>query len=214
MTEALAVTRRSPPREYRNRFPRLASATAVFFGRRNLCAAGRAARHLHGRVSIAKPTVASRTSKGLPASTVWRNSASASAGAEHRIAELEQRLAQAVFVDADKQAHYASCAQAEGVSLPVASPAGCLSWKSTPSVACWVLQPSSGPAVHTRLLAVLDAARPVGRSSTKRPPTRSSSDASLRWSSRDLCWTGGRLAEHRDGPTWAAELRQLPALNN
>jgi hypothetical protein len=28
-----------------------------------------------------------------------------------------------------------------------------------------------------------------------------------------LCWTNGRLVEHRDGPTWADELRQLPALH-
>jgi len=80
-------------------------------------------------------------------------------------------------VDADKQAHYASCAQAEGVSLPVARRLLAVFLEErTPSVAQIGRLSQAAAQRSTRLLP--SWMRPVGRSSTKRPPTRSSSDAS------------------------------------
>ena len=84
------------------------------------------------------------------------------AKAQGRIAELEQRLQRAVEITADKQAEFASTAQAEGVSLPVARRLlAVLGGERTPSVATLGRQTAAAAQRATELLSVLDAeARP------------------------------------------------------
>lgn len=98
------------------------------------------------------------------------------AKAQSRIAELEQRIAEqqaqladqqqrlqrAVEITADKQAEFASTAQAEGVSLPVARRLlAVLGGEQTPSVAKLGRQTAAAAQRATELLSVLDAeARP------------------------------------------------------
>jgi hypothetical protein len=117
-------------------------------------------------------------------------------------------------VDADKQAHYASCAQAEGVSLPVARRLLAVFLKErTPSVAQLGRFSQAAAQRSTRLLAVLDAAsRPLVDQAAADEIFVGRKPILMVVAQESLCWTNGRLAEHRDGPTWAAELRQLPAL--
>jgi hypothetical protein len=81
------------------------------------------------------------------------------AAQQARLAELEQRLQRAVEITADKQAEFASTAQAEGVSLPVARRLlAVLGGKRTPSVATLGRQTAVAAQRATELLSVLDAA--------------------------------------------------------
>ncbi len=76
-----------------------------------------------------------------------------------RLAELEQRLQRAVEITADKQAEFASTAQAEGVSLPVARRLlAVVGGAQTSSVATLGRQTAAAAQRATELLAVLDAA--------------------------------------------------------
>jgi hypothetical protein len=79
-----------------------------------------------------------------------------------RIAELEQRQQQSVEITADKQAEFASTAQAEGVSLPVARRLlAVLGGERMPSVATLGRQTAAAAQRATALLSVLDQeARP------------------------------------------------------
>ena len=80
-----------------------------------------------------------------------------------RLAELEQRLQRAVEITEDKQAEFASTAQAEGVSLPVARRLlAVLGGERTPSVATLGRHTAAAAQRATELLSVLDTeARPL-----------------------------------------------------
>jgi len=79
-----------------------------------------------------------------------------------RLAESEQRLQKATEISADKKAEFASTAQAEGVSLPVARRLlAVLAGKQTPSVSALGRRTAAAAQRASELLAVLDAqARP------------------------------------------------------
>lgn len=80
------------------------------------------------------------------------------AAQQTRLAELEQRLQRAVEITEDKQAEFASTAQAEGVSLPVARRLlAVLGGERTPSVATLGRQTAAAAQRATELLSVLDA---------------------------------------------------------
>jgi hypothetical protein len=127
---------------------------------------------------------------------------------------LQRQLHQAVVLDGDQLARFAATAQAEGVSLPVARrlllP---LLQQRTPSV------PQLGRWAHgaahkaDALLSVLDAAA--------RPRVEQAAADEIFFGRRpclmvveqhSLCWLTGRLADNRNGDTWAEELRRLPNL--
>ena len=138
---------------------RLSSAFAVLCGR-------------HGEVThLAEEREQSRQSLYREAERVVEDLEGAKA--QSRIAELEQRIAEqqaqlaeqqqrlqrAVEITEDKQAEFASTAQAEGVSLPVARRLlAVLGGKRTPSVATLGLQTAAAAQRATELLPVLDAA--------------------------------------------------------
>jgi hypothetical protein len=84
------------------------------------------------------------------------------AAQQARLAELEARLQRAVEITEDKQAEFASTAQAEGVSLPVARRLlAVLGGKQAPSVATLGRHTAAAAQRATQLLSVLDAvARP------------------------------------------------------
>jgi hypothetical protein len=127
---------------------------------------------------------------------------------------LRQQLQQAVVLEADRLARFAATAQAEGVSLPVARrlllP---LLQQRTPSV------PQLGRWAHAAaqkanaLLPVLDA--------VTRPRVEQAAADEIFFGRRpclmvveqhSLCWLTGRLADDRNGDTWAEEFRRLPNL--
>lgn len=127
---------------------------------------------------------------------------------------LYQQLQHAVVLDADQLACFAATAQAEGVSLPVARrlllP---LLQQDTPSV------PQLGRWTHAAalkaeaLLSVLD--------DVVRPQVEQVAADEIFFGRRpclmvvephSLCWLTGRLADDRNGETWAEEFRRLPKL--
>jgi predicted metal-dependent hydrolase len=138
---------------------RLSSAFAVLCGR-------------HGEVThLAAEREQSRQSLYREAERVVQDLEGAKA--QSRIAELEQRIAEqqaqlaeqqqrlqrAVEITEDKQAEFASTAQAEGVSLPVARRLlAVLGGERTPSVATLGRQTAAAAQRATELLSVLDAA--------------------------------------------------------
>jgi hypothetical protein len=147
--------------------------------------------------------------------------------AQDRLAQTQQRLSQvqscldqlqqqrghAVVIDADRQAEFASTAQALGVSLTAAHALlAVFLGTQTPAVATLGRLAQSAGRRAAALLRVLD---PVSRArarqvaadeifSGRRPVLMTIEQDSL-------CWLGGRRADSRDGPQWAAEFRSLPA---
>src|SRR5271168_2556037 len=127
---------------------------------------------------------------------------------------LHQHLEQAVVLNADRLACFAATAQAEGVSLPVARR---LLWpflqQRTPSV------PKLGRWAHNAalkadaLLSVLDAvARPRVEQAAADEIFFGRRPCLMVVEQHSLCWLTGRLADDRNGETWAKELRCLPNL--
>ena len=127
--------------------------------------------------------------------------------------ELRRQLAVAVVVDRDKQAEFAATGQACGVSLSVIyTLLSVLLGDATPSrteLGRW--NKVAGRRAGA-LLAVLDhnsrgRARQIAADeifSGRRPILMTIEPQSL-------CWLGGRLADNRDGETWAEEFRSLTA---
>jgi len=119
-----------------------------------------------------------------------------------------------VIRDADRLAWFAATAQAEGVSLPVARrllrP---LLRQRPPSVAQLGRWAHAAARQADALLPVLDA--------IARPRVEQAAAAEIFFGRRpclmvveqhSLCWLTGRLADNRNGDTWAEEFRRLPNL--
>jgi hypothetical protein len=117
-----------------------------------------------------------------------------------------------LVLDADKQAEFASTAQALGVSLAAAQALlAVLLGSHAPSVAQLGRYSRAAGRQATAALEVLDEqargrARQVAADEIfvgRRPVLMTVEQDSL-------CWLGNRLAPSRDGPEWAQEFRRLP----
>jgi hypothetical protein len=117
-------------------------------------------------------------------------------------------------VDPDQQAEFASVAQAEGVSLPIARRLlQVFLREATPSVAKLGRWTHHASLRAGALLAIVDeAARARVRQVAADEIFAGRKPILMTVEPDSLCWVGGRLAEHRDGATWAQEFGQLPAL--
>jgi hypothetical protein len=140
-----------------------------------------------------------------------------------QVADLQAALDEAVVLDEDRLAAFASTAQAEGVSLPVArrllapllAPAG-----ATGSTAPWLpsvaqLGRWSRDAARRAkaLLQVLDEfSRPRVQQAAPDEIFFGNKPCLMVIEQHSLCWLSGRLAPRRDGVEWAKEFRQLPHL--
>jgi hypothetical protein len=196
--------------------PRLASASVVFFGR-------------HGDISHhAQQRGVSRQRLYREADSVLRDLDTNAqqqqiACLQQQVADLQARLEQAqadrspaVVCTADVQAEFASTAQAEGVSLPVARRLlAVLLREHTPSVAQLGRFSRQAGLRAGSLLAVFDE--------HARPRTRQAAADEIFFGSKPVlmvvepdsqCWLSGRLSDRRDGQQWAQELQQLPALEH
>jgi hypothetical protein len=137
-------------------------------------------------------------------------------------ATLRRQLQQAVLIDPDTLAHFASGAQAEGVSLPVARRLlGPLLAQSLapepqrrprlPSVARLGRLARAAAVRSAPLLEVLDGcSRDRVRQGTGEEIFFGKRPCRMVVEQHSLCWVTGRLAEQRDGATWAQEFRPLP----
>jgi hypothetical protein len=194
--------------------PPLASAVAVLFGHY-----GDVTRQAHDR-GVCRQTLYRETAAVLQAldAAAWHAQRDALrqqlAAEQARGRDLAARLHGAVVLDADQQAAFASTAQAEGVSLPVARRLlqVCLG-PATPSVAQLGRWTRAAGRRAAAVLAVLDAAsRPLARHAAADELFAGRRPVLMTVEPESWCWLSGRRAERRDGPTWAAEFRQLPAL--
>jgi hypothetical protein len=130
-----------------------------------------------------------------------------------RCDQLQRQLAGAACLNDDRQAEFAATAQAEGVSLPVCRRLlAVVLGQRAPSVARLGRWTKHAGQRSAALLAVLDeVSRPRVRQVVAdelfvRQPILMVAEPD------SLCWVSGRLAAQRDGAHWAAELTQLPAL--
>jgi hypothetical protein len=130
---------------------------------------------------------------------------------QRRIVELQQRLQQAVVLHRDKQAEFACLGQAMGVGLAeLERLLDVLLPGQAPSVATLGRWTKAAGEKAGALLAVLDDyTRPLVKQAVadeiyvKRPTLMVVEPESL-------CWLSGRLTEHVDGVTWAAEFGRFP----
>jgi hypothetical protein len=141
-----------------------------------------------------------------------------------RLDELQAFLADAVLIDDDRLAAFASTAQAEGVSLPVArrllGPLLAKPWAQPsprksrlPSVARLGRWSHAAGCRATALLTVLDEfSRPRVEQAAPDEIFFGNKPCLMVVEQHSLCWTSSRLAPRRDGQEWAKEFRQLPNL--
>jgi hypothetical protein len=194
--------------------PPLASAATVLFGRY-----GDVTRHASQR-GVSRQTLYREADFVLQAvegtAAQQRTQALQQRLAEHqdRVAQLRRRLAQAVVLDADRLAEFASTAQAEGVSLPLTRRLlqGLLG-PAAPSVARLGRWTRAAGRRAGAALAVLDpASRALARQVAADEIFAGRRPILMTVEPDSLCWLGGRLASRRDATEWAQEFRQLPAL--
>lgn len=194
---------------------RLASASAVFFGR-------------HGDVTRhARQRGVSRQRLYREADSVLRD---LRPRPSERLEDLRQQLGDlqsrlqtlqahhrfTVVLGADKQAEFAATAQAEGVSLPTTRRLlGVLLGENTPSVAKLGRFTHQAGLCAGPLLEVLDEyARPRTCQAAADEIFFGQEPALMVVEPESLCWLSGRLSGRRDGEQWAQEFQQLPALEH
>jgi hypothetical protein len=127
---------------------------------------------------------------------------------------LQQQLQHAIVLDADQLARFAATAQAEGVSLPVARRLLLPLFKQdTPSVAQLGRWTHAVAQKAEALLAVLDdVVRPQVEQVAADEIFFGRRPCLMVVEQQSLCWLTGRLADDRNGETWAEEFRRLPNL--
>ena len=141
-----------------------------------------------------------------------------------QIAQLQAALEAAVTLQDDDFAAFASTAQAEGVSLPVArrllrallaraANRTTTKRRRLPSVSQLGRWSQAAAQRATALLQVLD---PLGRAGVQQAAPDEiffgHKPCLMVVEQHSLCWVSGRLAPRRDGNEWAQEFRQLPNL--
>jgi hypothetical protein len=132
---------------------------------------------------------------------------------EQQLAAAEQRLARAVVLDDDKQAEFATVAQALGVSLPecrelleVLGPGRSL------SVATLGRRTRAAAQRAGQLLPVLDGWTQGRVRQVAADEIYVTAPVLMAVEPESLCWVSGRLSDEVSGPAWAQEFRRLPHL--
>jgi hypothetical protein len=129
-------------------------------------------------------------------------------------AERDKRAPLTVTIAADKQAEFASVAQANGVSLPVArNLLEVLLLEETPSVAQLGRFTLAAGQKAKQTLAVLDEfSRPLARQAVVDEIFVGKKPVLMAVEPDSLCWLNGRLAPSREGNEWLNDLRPLSSL--
>jgi hypothetical protein len=195
---------------------RLASSAAVFFGH-------------HGAVSqLARGRQQSRQALYRDADRVLQALQQQAAQdpteplqqalqqAQRTIDHLERQLAQAVVLDEDRQAEFASTAQAEGISLPQAQRLlRVLLKEQTPSVAQLGTYSQEAARRATTLLAELDQlVRPKAEQVVADEIYCGKTPILMIVEPDSWCWLSGRRVQRLDGAAWLEELRPLTQLQS
>jgi hypothetical protein len=194
-------------------FRRLSSACAVFFGPHG-SVSHRARRQYRSRQALYREADQALTAvDGAATRARLAELEHALAQRDAQIAALQARLAGAVEVTPDQHAEFAATAQALGVSLSQARQLLAVVLRAgTPSKAALGRYAQAAGRRAGAALTALDAASRGRARQVAADEIFSGRRPILMTLEQDsLCWLGGRLAANRDGPTWAAELEQLPA---
>jgi hypothetical protein len=135
---------------------------------------------------------------------------------QQRLSSLQLAQSRCVELNPDSQAHFAACAQAEGVSLPVARRLlAVFLGDATPSVAQLGRFSRAAALRSAALLDVLDEqARPLVEQAAADEIFFGRKPALMLVEPQSQCWLCGRLSPSRDAEQWASELRQLPKLEH
>ena len=131
-----------------------------------------------------------------------------------QLRQCHDQLRQAVVIDADKQAQFATVSQAEGVSLPLAH---CLLHillkERTPSVPQLGRWSKDAARQASATLEVLDEfSRPLVKDAALDELFVGRKPILMTVELGSLTWVAGQLSKSRDGDAWAEQLRLLPAL--
>jgi hypothetical protein len=192
---------------------RIASAFVVLFGRH-----GAVSRYAHQR-GVCRQAVYRQAARVLAALEAgpWRHQVARLKQelrhSRRRVAELEARLTEAVVLDREKQAEVACVGQARGVSLSdVQALLEVLRPGQIASVATLGRRAQAAGARAGALLAVLDEYARARVRQAAADEIYVTDPVLMVVEPESLCWVSGRLTASVRGPAWAAELRQLPAL--
>ena len=193
--------------------PRLTSAAVVFYGPQGAVTQQAARRGVPRQTLYREADAVLRALDPLPHEKERAQLQRGLAELRADCARLQQQLASAVVLGADQQAEFAATAQALGVSLSAA--------RALLAVLLGAAAPSTAAlgrltrAAGRRAGCVLTTLDPLSRGrarqvaadevfSGRRPVLMTVEQDSL-------CWLGGRLADDRDGETWAGEFAALTA---
>jgi hypothetical protein len=132
-----------------------------------------------------------------------------------RLEELQAQQPFRALIDPDQQAEFASVAQAEGVSLPLARRLLALFLRErTPSVAQLGRWAKAAGRRASATLAVLDEfSRPLVRDAALDELFAGRKPLLMAVELASLALAAGQLSDSRDGEAWAELLRKLPALH-
>jgi hypothetical protein len=131
---------------------------------------------------------------------------------QEQVHTLQRRLAQAVVLDADKQAEMATVAQAVGVSLPHCRTLLQVLIPDPLSVATLGRRTQEAGTKAGALLAVLDEVTQPRVRQAAADEIYVRAPVLMVVEPESLCWVSGRVRDQVDGPAWAKELGQLPHL--
>ena len=191
----------------------IASAAAVYCGPRGAVSRLAAQRGVHRQVVYREAHAVARTLEPCGPGQELAELRQRLADLQAQLDQLHARLAQAVVPDRDKYAEFAATAQALGVSLSAAHTLLAI-WlgPATPSIATLGrLARDAGRRAGARLV-VLDVCSCARATQIAADEIFSGRKPILMTVEQDsLCWLGGRMADNRDGATWAEEFRRLPA---
>jgi len=132
---------------------------------------------------------------------------------EEQLQILQDRLAQAVIVDDEKQAEFASVAQAVGVSLPNCRTLLEVLMAEPLSVATLGRRTQQAGQKAGALLAVLDEWTQERVRQAAADEIYVKDPVLMIVEPESLCWVAGRLSAEVSGPAWAKEFAQLPHLD-
>ena len=195
---------------------RLASASVVLFGQRGDITQHAQDRGVSRQRLYREAASVLRDLDQAPAQQLIDRLHQQLGAAQEHLRRLQDQQRHAVLVTAEVQAEFASTAQAEGVSLPVARRLLAVLLRDRASSIAQLGRLSHQAALRAAsLLAVLDECT--------KPRVRQGAGDEIFFGARPVlmvvepesqCWLTGRLAASRDGEAWAKELGELPALEH
>jgi hypothetical protein len=213
-----AFARKVTPMSIVGTFQRLASATTAFFGRHGAVTEQAQQRGISRQALYREAEAVLGAVDGSAAQQQLQQLRQQIHDLEQGLALSQQQLRQQqrhrVVLDQDKQAEFASTAQAEGVSLPVAQRLlrVCLA-QEAPSVAQLGRFSAAAAKRSTPLLGAFDEfSRPLARLAAPDEIFVGRQPVLMVVEPESFCWLQGRKAATRDGEEWAKEFRLLPAL--